>query len=130
MTRELLELIATIAATLTALGVIGITVRMVYRFAKKLESAIGQDEEGRSLSERINRVEHQVFPNGGGSLSDQVDDIYKSVVGMETKMELIESILLGGLVNNTNASRNNTKRPGSSPRESASAPTAKKNNRK
>lgn len=131
MTSEVLQTIATIAATLTALGVIGVAIRLVYKFAKRLEAAIGHDKEGRSLSERLVRVEHQVFPNGGGSLSDQVDEIHKSLIAIETKTEMIESLLVGNSIHNANASSNNNKRPGRSPRETASAPTAQTNkNRK
>jgi len=130
MSAELLQLIGTIAATLTGLGVIGAAVRLVYKFAKRLESAIGHDKEGRSLSERLNRVEHQVFPNGGGSLSDQVTEIQKAIISIESKTEVIEALLLGSVSQKTNAMSNNTKRPGRSPRDSASAPTATNTNRK
>lgn len=121
MSFDVLQLIGTIAAALTGLGVIGVTIRMVYKFAKRLESAIGTDGEGRSLSERLVRVEHQVFPNGGGSLSDQVESVHRTLIALDAKTDMIESMLLA---QNANANSNNTKRPGRSPRETASAPTA------
>lgn len=126
MSFDVLQLIGTIAAALTGLGVIGVTIRMVYKFAKRLESAIGTDSEGRSLSERLVRVEHQVFPNGGGSLSDQVESVHRTLIALDAKTDMIESMLL---VQNANANSNNTKRPGRSPRETASAPTATDKNK-
>lgn len=121
MSFDVLQIIGTIAAALTGLGVIGVTIRMIYKFAKRLESAIGTDSEGRSLSERLVRVEHQVFPNGGGSLSDQVESVHRTLIALDAKTDMIESMLLA---QNANANSNNTKRPGRSPRETASAPTA------
>jgi glucose-6-phosphate-specific signal transduction histidine kinase len=121
MSFDVLQVIGTIAAALTGLGVIGVTIRMIYKFAKRLESAIGTDSEGRSLSERLVRVEHQVFPNGGGSLSDQVESVHRTLIALDAKTDMIESMLLA---QNANANSNNTKRPGRSPRETASAPTA------
>lgn len=126
MSFDVLQLIGTIAAALTGLGVIGVTIRMVYKFAKRLESAIGTDSEGRSLSERLVRVEHQVFPNGGGSLSDQVESVHRTLIALDAKTDMIESMLLA---QNANANSNNTKRPGRSPRETASAPTATDKNK-
>lgn len=126
MSFDVLQVIGTIAAALTGLGVIGVTIRMIYKFAKRLESAIGTDSEGRSLSERLVRVEHQVFPNGGGSLSDQVESVHRTLIALDAKTDMIESMLLA---QNANANSNNTKRPGRSPRETASAPTATDKNK-
>ena len=47
----------------------------MYKIAKRVEMAIGVDEEGRTLSERMHKVEHQLWPNGGSSLADQVSKI-------------------------------------------------------
>lgn len=106
-----------ISAVITALTVIIMGLVKVYKFAKKIESAIGHDSSGRSLVDRVSRVEHQVFPNGGGSLSDQITELNKSVITVDTRTQLMESMLIAITGKNTNRTHNNTKRPSSSPGE-------------
>lgn len=66
----------------------------IYKIAKRLEDSIGVDSKGRTLSERMSRVEHQLWPNGGDSLADQVDHI--STTSRETSVEvrLIRDLLV------------------------------------
>jgi len=53
-------------ATLLAVG---------YATARKFERILGKDEKGRTIADRLDRVEHQLFPNGGSSLADKVNDL-------------------------------------------------------
>jgi len=101
---------------------------MLYNFIKKIEKVIGEDKEGRSISERISRVEHQVFPNNGSSLSDQVENVKQTVAAIEAKTETIEKLLQILIGQSSNAIVNNNKRFGSSPEEPS--PTAKTRKRK
>lgn len=121
-----LEILGVTAGALTAFAVILGTARVLYNFIKKIEKVIGEDKEGRSITERLGRVEHQVFPNGGGSLSDQVDAVSKDVTEVKAKTEVIENLLYALLNQITNAPDNNNKRSGSSPREPSQTATRKR----
>lgn len=86
--------IFTVAATITAIGVIFGGVVATYRLARKINDSIGLDSQGRTLSERLDRVEHQLWPNGGSSLADQVHK--SSDMAKETAIEVkfIKDMLL------------------------------------
>jgi hypothetical protein len=86
--------ILTIAASITAIGVIIGGIVATYRLARKINDSIGLDAQGRTLSERLGRVEHQLWPNGGSSLADQVHA--SSDMAKETAVEVrfIKQMLL------------------------------------
>ncbi len=87
------ETIYTIAALVTALGIIVGAVVATYRLAKRIGDAIGVDDKGRTLSDRLDRVEHQLWPNGGSSLADQVKSIHVDSVANTAKLDLIQGLL-------------------------------------
>ena len=43
-----------------------------YLTVRKFERILGKDEKGRTIADRLDRVEHQIFPNGGSSIPDKV----------------------------------------------------------
>ena len=43
-----------------------------YATLRKFERILGKDEKGRTIADRLDRVEHQIFPNGGSSIPDKV----------------------------------------------------------
>lgn len=90
-----LEVIYTIAAVITALGVIIGSVIAVYRLARKIGDAIGVDRAGRTLAERLDRVEHQLWENGGSSLADRVNRIEKASTESTAELRIIKEILIG-----------------------------------
>lgn len=85
--------IIAIAATITATGVITGAAIAAYRIAKRLESAIGVDKNGRSIADRVDRIEHQVWPNGGGSLMDKVTAVDHSLTEMKGEQKIIRDLL-------------------------------------
>ena len=87
--------ITTIAAIIGALAVIIGGIVAVYKIAKRVEDAIGVDENGRTVSDRLSRVEHQLWPNGGDSLADQVKDLDTCAKNTSTQVELIRDLLVG-----------------------------------
>ena len=93
-----LELIYTIAAGITAVGVIIGAVIAIYRLARKIGDAIGVDRSGRNLAERLDRVEHQLWENGGSSLADRVNRIEKASIESTSELKIIKEILIIGLV--------------------------------
>lgn len=97
------ELIMAVAATITSFGVLIGAVVAVYRIAKRIDGALGIDQQGRTMSDRMERVEHQLWENGGSSLADRVNNIEKHVVKVSTEIEFIKDLTLG-LHNATTAS--------------------------
>jgi hypothetical protein len=88
------EMLFSIAAIVTALGVIIGGVIAIYRVANRVADAIGLDSQGRTISERMEKVEHQLWENGGTSLADRVNTIEMHVVKMSAEVELIKDITI------------------------------------
>ena len=68
----------------------------IYKIAKRLENAIGTDSKGRTISERLDRVEHQLWENGGSSLADRVNTIEMHSVKTSTELEFIKELIING----------------------------------
>jgi hypothetical protein len=88
------ELIFTIAAVITAIGVIIAALVSIYRFVKRISESIGIDRHGRTLSERLDRVEHQLWENGGSSLADRVNVINENSLKTSAEVEIIKDLLI------------------------------------
>jgi hypothetical protein len=88
------EAIITLAAIIGGLGVILGGIIAVYKIARRLDDALAVDENGRSISERISRVEHQVWENGGESLKDKVNEMCEQAGKTATEVTFIKEILL------------------------------------
>lgn len=67
----------------------------VYKIAKRIDAAIGVDEQGRTLSDRMDKVEYQLWPNGGQSMADRVNSIDKTNNQMMTEVQIIKELVLG-----------------------------------
>ena len=67
----------------------------VYKIAKRIDAAIGVDEQGRTLSDRMDKVEYQLWPNGGLSMADRVNAIDKTNNQMMTEVQIIKELVLG-----------------------------------
>lgn len=80
-----------VIATITAVSAFMFS---IYKIARRVDQAIGVDSQGKTLSERMSRVEHQLWENDGGSLKDQVNDVQKCQTEMNAKMGVIEGLLL------------------------------------
>ena len=87
------ELIMTSAAIVTAIGIIIGALVAIYRLSRRIGDAIGVDKNGRTLSERLDRVEHQLWENGGSSLADRVNTIEQHTTSTAAKIDIIEKIL-------------------------------------
>lgn len=89
-----LELIFTIAAVITAIGVIIGGIVATYRIARRISDSIGLDAQGRTISERLDRVEHQLWPNGGSSLADQVKCISDMSKENQVEIKFVKQLLV------------------------------------
>lgn len=90
------EIIFTIAAVITAVGVIVGGLISIYRFVKKISDSIGVDKNGRTLAERLDRVEHQLWENGGSSLADRVNIIEAHSIKTSAEVGLIRDLMTTG----------------------------------
>lgn len=89
------ETIFTVAAVITALGVIFGGIYSVYRLVYRIGQALGTDKDGRTLADRLDRVEHQLWENGGSSLADRVNNIEAHVLKSSAEIGIIKSLVLG-----------------------------------
>lgn len=89
------ETIFTVAAVITALGVIFGSIYSVYRLVYRIGQALGTDKDGRTLADRLDRVEHQLWENGGSSLADRVNNIEAHVLKSSAEIGIIKSLVLG-----------------------------------
>ena len=88
------EILLTIAGVIGALAVIGGGVISIYRIATRIDQALAVDEEGRTISDRMSRVEHQLWKNGGDSLADEVGETHRIARETATELRLMKDILL------------------------------------
>jgi hypothetical protein len=89
-----LEIIFTTAAVITAIGVIVGGIVAIYRVAQTISKSIGLDSNGKTISERLERVEHQLWENGGSSLADRVNTIEEHAIKTSTELEIIKNFLI------------------------------------
>jgi hypothetical protein len=88
------EAILTVAALMGGLAVIIGGIVSIYRVATRIDQALAIDEEGRTISDRMSRVEHQLWKNGGDSLADEVGETHRIARETATEVRLMKDILL------------------------------------
>ena len=66
----------------------------LYRIAKRIDSAIGVDSQGRTLSERMSKVEYQLWPNGGESLADQIHASAEVGKSNATELKIVKELVM------------------------------------
>lgn len=88
------EAIMTIAVVMGGLAVILGGMLSIYRIASRIDQALAVDSEGRSVSERMSRVEHQLWKNGGDSLADEVGLTHQIAIETATELRIMKDILL------------------------------------
>jgi hypothetical protein len=66
----------------------------MYKIAKRIDAAIGVDEKGRTLSDRMSKVEHQLWPNGGSSLADQVNKANRDNQKIIAEVGIVKSLVI------------------------------------
>jgi len=82
-----------VGAVIAALTAIGIFAAKIYRVLRRIDSVLGVDRHGRTISDRLERVEYQLFPNGGSSLTDKIVRIEQEQKEMKGQMAAFERIL-------------------------------------
>lgn len=68
--------------------------RGIYKVATRIESAVGVDKDGKTLSDRMKKVEIQLWPNGGSSLADRMARVETTTVSNASELTLIKDLLV------------------------------------
>jgi hypothetical protein len=100
------EWVILIGAVTVAISAIGLFVLKIYKIAKRIDGALGVDKEGRTISDRLGRVEHQLFPNGGSSLTDKINRIERDQSALQSQIHSLQAMvvtILGGIKNDDRA---------------------------
>ena len=71
----------------------------IYKIINRVETAIGVDEQGRTMSERMDRVEYQLWENGGNSMKDQMNA--QGALAKQTAIENLRSKQVREVLNYT-----------------------------
>jgi hypothetical protein len=87
------ETILMAAAVAAAVMVIGTFARKIYKVVNRIDAALGVDRDGRTVSDRLGRVEHQLFPNGGSSLTDKINRMEADQKTLQGQVHAMERIL-------------------------------------
>lgn len=87
-----------------AISALCIFMYSVYKIAKRIDGSIGVDGQGRTLSDRMDKVEYQLWPNGGQSMADRVNSIDRTNNQMMTEVKIIKELVLGMIDTSNQAS--------------------------
>ena len=90
-----MSIFSTILLVVGTVTGVGAFMFSIYKIAKRVDQAIGVDAQGKTLSDRMSRVEHQLWENGGDSLKDQVNLIATSQTEIKAEMGIIKDLLIG-----------------------------------
>jgi len=87
------EIVLTVGAVTGAFLVIAGALFRLYRVAKRIDDALGLDSQGRTITDRLSRIEHQLFPNGGSSLVDKINQIAFEQKAMKGELDAVKDIM-------------------------------------
>lgn len=88
------QLIITICTIIAGVAALFGILYSIYRVARRLDAAVGVDSKGRTISERLDRVEHQLWRNGGDSLADHVEEVRNQSKHTAAEVGIMKDLLL------------------------------------
>jgi hypothetical protein len=88
-----MEIILMVGAVVGAILVVFGGVVSIYRLVRRIDNSIGLDQDGRTVTDRIGRVEHQLWPNGGSSLADKVNELDRQSRETSGEVKVILNLL-------------------------------------
>jgi len=99
-----LDVLSTLAETWQMLTVIAVALSVGYAMARRFEGLLGKNKKGDTIVERLEKIERQLQPNGGSSMSDKIDFIRRDQNKMKNEMakisgeiEVIKDIVVNSL---------------------------------
>ena len=87
------EIAITVGAVTGAFLVVAGALYKLYKVAKRIDDALGLDAQGRTVVDRLGRIEHQLFPNGGSSLTDKINQIQFEQRAMKGELDAVKDII-------------------------------------
>jgi hypothetical protein len=88
-----MNILSTLAETWQMLAVIGIALSIGYATARKFEGLLSKNKKGDTVVERLEKIERQILPNGGSSMSDKIDYIRRDQNKMKNELSQISGEL-------------------------------------
>ena len=89
-----MNLLSVVSLVLGTVSIVGSFAYLIYKIARRIEQAVGVDDKGRTLSERVGRIEYQLWENGGESLKDQVNAMEALARQTSVEVSFIKEIIL------------------------------------
>jgi hypothetical protein len=75
------------------LTIIGVALSVGYAMARRFEGLLGKNKKGDTVVERLEKIERQIMPNGGSSMSDKIDYIRRDQNRMKQQVSEISGEL-------------------------------------
>ena len=88
-----MNFLSTLADTWQMLTVIGVALSVGYAMARRFEGLLGKNNNGDTVVERLEKIERQLTPNGGSSMSDKIDYIRRDQNKMKNELSQISGEL-------------------------------------
>lgn len=86
-------MLAMISDTWQMLTIIAAALGIGYMTARRFEGLLGKDKKGNTVLERLEKIERQLTPNGGSSMSDKIDYIRRDQNKMKNELSQISGEL-------------------------------------
>ena len=87
------NILSTLAETWQMLTIIGVALSIGYATARRFEGLLGKNKKGDTVVERLEKIERQIMPNGGSSMSDKIDYIRRDQNRMKQQISEISGEL-------------------------------------
>ena len=87
------NILSTLAETWHMLTIIVVALSVGYATARRFEGLLGKNKKGDTVVERLEKIERQIMPNGGSSMSDKIDYIRRDQNRMKQQISEISGEL-------------------------------------
>lgn len=98
------NILSTLAESWQVLTALALALMTGYGIARRFEGLLSKNKKGDTVVERLEKIERQIMPNGGSSMSDKIDYIRRDQNKMKQEMskisgeiEVIKDIVVNSL---------------------------------